>query len=95
MNKHFHDSRYYLARAAEHARLGVAETLAPVTDRVRRRFGPSESEPEPDTRLETVRDEVAGLERAVEGRTREAIGAARARVAAYREDVSPTDERKP
>ncbi|RKD94909.1 DUF7553 family protein [Halopiger aswanensis] len=96
MNKHFHDSRYYLTRAAEHARLGIAETLAPVSNRVRDRLGRSGSEPEsePD-RLETVREEVAGLERKVEGQAREAIGSARERVTAYRGEASATDERKP
>ncbi|AEH35421.1 DUF7553 family protein [Halopiger xanaduensis] len=91
MNKHFHDSRYYLTRAAEHARLGIAETLAPVTDRIRDRLGRSEPEPEPESeldRLETVREEVAS-------QAREAIGTARERVTAYRGEASATDERKP
>ncbi|QSW99256.1 DUF7553 family protein [Haloterrigena alkaliphila] len=73
MNKHFHDSRYYLARAADHAKLGLTETLEPAVSRVRGLGRDDEPEPEP-TRLESVRGRLSGLERAVSGR----VGSARA-----------------
>ncbi|OLZ40695.1 hypothetical protein A6E15_06675 [Natrinema saccharevitans] len=80
MNNHFHDSRYYLARAAEHARLGVAETLSPYVDRVRSRLGLAvEAESEP-SRLEGVRDEAIGLERRAAMRIRGVVGGVRGRV---------------
>ncbi|NUB92590.1 hypothetical protein HT576_16395 [Haloterrigena sp. SYSU A121-1] len=78
MNKHFDDSRYYLTRAAEHAKLGLGETLAPHATRVRELLG-RDAEPEPEpTRLEAVRAELAGLERTAERRARGAVGSARA-----------------
>jgi len=46
MNKHFHDSLYYLRRAAEHAQLGVMEQTDEVSDRVRSLLG-RERDPEP------------------------------------------------
>ncbi len=80
MNKHFHDSRYYLSRAVEHARLGVTESLEPLVTRVRSRVGrDAEVEPE-STRVDRVREDVTALERRAETRVREAVGTARARV---------------
>ncbi|NUC71493.1 hypothetical protein HTZ84_04065 [Haloterrigena sp. SYSU A558-1] len=77
MNKHFDDSRYYLARAAEHAKLGLTETLAPYATRLRAAVGRDEPEPDP-SRLEAVRDELLALERRAEGQARDAVGSARA-----------------
>ena len=78
MNKHFHDSRYYLVRAAEHAKLGLTESLEPRATRLRAALG-REEEPEPEpNRLDAVRHEVAGLERSVGERARTAVDGARA-----------------
>lgn len=88
MNKHFHDSLYYLERASHHVVLGVKETTAPVVDRFRERVG-HESETEP-TRLERVRDVVSSFERRVRNRGRRTIGAARGVVSRGRtDDVEP------
>ena len=77
MNKHFDDSRYYLARAAEHAKLGLSETLEPALTRVRELVG-RDQEPEPEpTRLEAVREELLDLERKAEAQAREAAESAR------------------
>ncbi|RQG91561.1 hypothetical protein EA462_06280 [Natrarchaeobius halalkaliphilus] len=87
MNKHFHDSLYYLKRAGEHAKLGVESQLEPAIKRVRERLG---NEPEPEqSRLEAVRSEVAGLEE----RTRGTIGGLRERVPAVRSTRESTGER--
>ena len=84
MNKHFDDSRYYLARALEHAKLGLAETLEPHATRVRRLSG-REPEPEPElTRLEAVRESVGGRARETLGDARQRLGVARADGAADR-----------
>jgi hypothetical protein len=82
MNKHFEDARYYLVRAGEHAKKGVAEELAPVERRVRRLTG-REPDPEP-SRLERVREDLEVIETRAEGEAREAVGKARQRLAAYR-----------
>jgi hypothetical protein len=47
MSKHFEDARYYLGRAAEHAKAGVKEELEPVEERVKGLVGIEEAEPEP------------------------------------------------
>ncbi|ELY48127.1 DUF7553 family protein [Natronorubrum sulfidifaciens] len=78
MNNHFHDSLYYLTRAAEHAKQGLLETLEPYTAAVRRRLG-REPAPEP-TRFDTVRTGVSSGERRVRGavgRTRATLSRAR------------------
>ncbi|WP_090613334.1 DUF7553 family protein [Natrinema salaciae] len=82
MNKHFDDSRYYLARAAEHARLGVTESLEGPAARVRTLLG-REPDPEPD-RVDGVLEDVTALERRLETRARGAMGSVRARVATGR-----------
>ncbi|WP_265112405.1 DUF7553 family protein [Halosolutus halophilus] len=70
MNKHFHDSLYYLKRAGEHAILGLRDVVDATETRVRKLTGREE---EPDRRVDRVRDELA----AVEGQAREAIVEAR------------------
>ena len=75
MSKHFHDSLYYLSRAAHHATLGVRDFLEPHLERIRTRIG-REPEPEP-TRLESVREGAASFERTAEARARAAISRAR------------------
>ena len=82
MNKHFEDARYYLKRAGEHAKLGLREELEPVEERLDELTG-GETEPEP-TRLESLREELADLERRAEGETKAAIADARERIVAYR-----------
>ena len=90
MSKHFHDSRYYLTRAGEHAKLGVEEHAAPILERVRRTVG-SEPAPEP-TRLESVRERVTDFGEKATTRARATISAARTRVSTDRTD-DPTTER--
>jgi len=82
MNRQFRDTRYYLKRAAETARMGVREELAPVEERVRRRLG-RERDPEPG-RVEAVRSELASVPERVRGEAREAVVGARAAVGEYR-----------
>lgn len=80
MNKHFDDSRYYLSRAAEHARLGLTESLEPLATRVRTLLG-RETEPEPESgRFDGVRQDVTALEGRAETRARGALGSVRDRV---------------
>ncbi|WP_280535555.1 hypothetical protein [Halopenitus sp. POP-27] len=65
MSKHFHDARYYLGRAVDHAAAGVKEELEPVAERARELAG-VEQEPEP-SRVEAIRgDLVETGERAAE-----------------------------
>ncbi|WP_339103199.1 hypothetical protein [Haloterrigena salinisoli] len=88
MNKHFHDSRYYLSRAAEHAKLGLGETLEPSATRLRAAVG-RDPEPEPEpTPLEAVREELLDLERKAEAQAREAAGSARATLSSPAADES-------
>ncbi|MFC6718823.1 hypothetical protein ACFQGT_14950 [Natrialbaceae archaeon GCM10025810] len=79
MNKHFHDSVYYLKRASQHARLGLEEAAEPVVVRVRRRFG-REPEPEAESpRVEAVLEDVKDLEARAENEARERLGRVRRR----------------
>ena len=78
MNKHFHNSRYYLVRAADYAKLGHTESLEPHATRLRAALG-QEEEPEPEpNRLDAVRHEVVGLEGIVGERARTVVDDARA-----------------
>ncbi|WP_324618169.1 DUF7553 family protein [Haloterrigena salifodinae] len=81
LNKHFHDSRYYLARSAEHAKLGLGETLTPYATRLRAAVGRDEDpETEPTasrrsarnywTSSDGPRDRPATRSAALEGRSR-------------------------
>ena len=83
MSKHFEDARYYLGRAAEHAKAGVKEELAPVEQRVKDLVGIEEEEPEP-SRLDRLQTDLKQLEERAEGEAREAVASARERVAEYR-----------
>lgn len=78
MNKHFHDSLYYLRRAATHARLGAAEYRARLTNWVRTRLG-REPDHEP-SRVARVRADVRALEHRAETRARKTVRGARNRV---------------
>ena len=84
MNKHFEDTRYYLKRAAETAKRGVAEELEPVRERVQEITGQEEEAVEP-SRIDAVRDDLAELEAKAEGEEKAAIGDAREKLAAYRQ----------
>lgn len=84
MNKHFEDARYYMKRAGETAKAGVAEELEPVRERFQNLTGGDE-EPEAG-RLEEVREDLAELAETAEGETREAIQNAREKIATYREN---------
>ena len=84
MSKHFEDARYYLGRAAEHAKAGIKEELEPLEDRVSKLVGDEpEEEPEP-SRLEALQNDLKELEERAEGEAREAVTSARERIAAYR-----------
>jgi molecular chaperone GrpE (heat shock protein) len=83
MSKHFEDARYYLGRAAEHAKAGVKEELEPVEARVKALRGGTEEEPEP-SRLDRIQADLKQLEERAEGEAREAIASARARLKEYR-----------
>ncbi len=82
MNKHFEDARYYLKRAGETAKRGVAEELAPVEERLRELTG-REAEPEPG-RLDGIKTDLLEIRKRAEGEARVAIDDARERVEAYR-----------
>jgi DNA-directed RNA polymerase subunit F len=84
MSKHFEDARYYLGRAAEHAKAGIEEELEPVRERVSALIGEdAPDEPEP-SRLERLQADVADLESRTEGEVRSALASARERIEAYR-----------
>ncbi|RLM63835.1 hypothetical protein DVK05_13055 [Halorubrum sp. Atlit-8R] len=84
MSKHFEDARYYLGRAAEHAKAGVKEELAPVEERVKELVGrEDDEEPEP-SRLDKLQADLKELEERAEGEARDAVASARKRVAEYR-----------
>jgi hypothetical protein len=84
MSKHFEDARYYLGRAAEHAKAGVKEELEPVEARVKELVGrEDEAEPEP-SRLDKLQADLKQLEERAEGEAREALASARKRVTEYR-----------
>ena len=85
MNNHFRDSRYYLKRAAEHAKLGVIETAQPVVGRVRSKLGSEPPEADP-TRLETVREGVSDLETRASHHAHSVVDVTRKRVRAFRAD---------
>ena len=86
MSKHFEDARYYLGRAADHAKEGVKEELEPVEERVRTLVG-REKEPEP-SRLDRLETDLTELSRRAEGEAKEAVQEARERLRAYRSDES-------
>lgn len=84
MNKHFEDARYYLKRAGETAKAGVAEELEPMRERFQTLTG-GEEEPEPG-RLDELRDDLTELAEKAEGEAKEAIEDAREKLGAYREE---------
>jgi uncharacterized protein YjbJ (UPF0337 family) len=86
MNKHFEDAKYYLKRAGETAKAGVAEEIDPIKERVNDLVDREEGEePEPG-RLEEIKAELKELQTRAEGETREAIGDARDRIDSYRSE---------
>ncbi|EMA67664.1 hypothetical protein C461_08054 [Halorubrum aidingense JCM 13560] len=84
MSKHFEDARYYLGRAAEHAKAGVKEELEPLQARVKDLVGADEDEEPEASRLDRLQADLKELEERAEGEAREAIASARERVNAYR-----------
>ena len=84
MSKHFEDARYYLGRAAEHAKAGVKEELEPVEVRVKDLVGIGEDEEPEPSRLDRLQADLKQLEERAEGEAREAVASARERVAEYR-----------
>jgi hypothetical protein len=83
MNKHFEDTRYYVKRAGETAKKGIAEELEPIEERVKNLTG-KEAEPEPG-RLEELRADLKDIQKRAEGEAKEAIGEARAKLETVRE----------
>jgi hypothetical protein len=83
MNKHFEDARYYLKRAGETAKAGVAEELGPLRERVESLMNREEERPE-EGRFDEVREELKALGERAEGETREAIENARERIDSHR-----------
>ncbi len=84
MNKHFEDTRYYLKRAGETAKAGVAEQLEPIEKKVTE-LTDREEEPEP-SRFDEIRAELKELQERAEGETREAIEKARGKLNEYRDE---------
>jgi hypothetical protein len=84
VNKHFEDATYYLKRAGETNTAGLGEELEPRRERIDDLVDREEDEPEPG-RVEAGREELRELQAKAEGRTRAAIGKARDRLAAHRE----------
>jgi uncharacterized protein YjbJ (UPF0337 family) len=84
MSKHFEDARYYLGRAAEHAKAGVKEELEPIEGRVKDLVGIGEDEEPEPSRLDRLQADLKELEERAEGEAREAVASARERVAEYR-----------
>ncbi|MFC7071195.1 DUF7553 family protein [Halobaculum lipolyticum] len=82
MSKHFEDARYYLGRAADHAKEGVKEELEPVEARFRELVG-REKEPEP-SRLDRLEADLKELSERAEGEAKEAVQNARSRLQEYR-----------
>jgi uncharacterized protein YjbJ (UPF0337 family) len=82
MNKHFTDTRYYIKRAGETAKAGIAEELEPIRERVEALTG-GEEEPE-QGRLEELRADIKELQGRAEGEAEKALGDARERLEAYR-----------
>ena len=85
VNKHFEDARYYLKRAGETAKAGLAEEVSAVEERFRELTGREEA-PE-DSRLEDIRAELAELQERAEGEANEAIEDARERIEEYRAEA--------
>jgi len=83
MNKHFEDTRYYVKRAGETAKKGIAEELEPLEERVKELTG-NETEPEP-SRFEEVRADLKELQGRAEGEAKDALGSAREKLEEYRE----------
>lgn len=92
MSKHFEDARYYLGRAAEHAKAGMKEELETAEERVRELAGLEEEEvPEP-SRIEKLQAELQELEERAEGEAKEAVTNARKRLQAYRGESDESGE---
>ncbi|SNR54460.1 DUF7553 family protein [Halorubrum vacuolatum] len=92
MSKHFEDAKYYLGRAAEHAKAGVKEELEPLETRVRDLIGQEEEEEPESSRLEKLQADLKALEERAEGEAREAVAAAREKVEAYRNREEPVEK---
>jgi len=84
MSKHFEDARYYLGRAAEHAKAGVKEELEPVEARVKDLVGIVDDGDRSPSRLDRLQADLKKLEERAEGEAREAVAAARERIVEYR-----------
>ncbi len=93
MSKHFEDAKYYLGRAAEHAKAGVKEELEPLETRVRELIGQEEEEDPESTRLEKLQADLKALEERAEGEAREAVASARKKVEAYRNRESEAESK--
>ncbi|WP_435193772.1 DUF7553 family protein [Natronomonas sp. EA1] len=82
MNKHFEDTRYYLKRAGQTAKAGMAEEV----HGLEAKFGEltrRDDEPE-EGRMDQFRAELEELYGKAEGEAKEALGKARAKLDEYR-----------
>ncbi|WP_137288310.1 DUF7553 family protein [Natronorubrum halophilum] len=92
MNKHFHDSRYYLKRAGEHAKLGVTETLEPYATRLRTLVGREPESESESGRLHSVREDLTTLEQKATDRVHGVTGSARETLSARRSHEPASDQ---
>ncbi|MFB6138397.1 MAG: hypothetical protein ABEJ42_08705 [Halobacteriaceae archaeon] len=84
MNRNFEDARYYLRRAGETAKAGVAEELEPLQERIQDLTGRGEDET-PDGTLESLQERVEELEEKAEGEARRALTSAKGRLEKVRD----------
>jgi hypothetical protein len=78
MNKHFEDTKYYVKRAGETAKKGLAEELEPLQERIQD-LRDEEEDPEPG-RVKKLREDLKELQGRAEGEAKEALGEARERL---------------
>jgi hypothetical protein len=82
MNRHFEDTRYYLKRAGTTAKQGIAAELAPVRERVESLR--SEDEDIEQSRIESIREDLADIQTRASGEAKAAIAEARDRLGSVR-----------
>ncbi|MFT4946016.1 MAG: chaperonin cofactor prefoldin [Natronomonas sp.] len=78
MNKHFEDTKYYVKRAGETAKKGLAEELEPLQERIQD-LRDEEEDPELG-RVKKLREDLKELQGRAEGEAKEALGEARERL---------------
>jgi len=84
MNRHFEDTQYYVKRATSEAKRGVVAELEPVKERIAGIAG-TEDEPDP-SRLDSIKSDLEEMQGRAKGEASDAIGTARERLEALREN---------